>query len=55
MRKVEFRVGDRRAGDAPTLIADSSKARDVLGWTPAHPALEDIITSAWRWHSDKKF
>ena len=44
-------VEPRRAGDAPSLVADASQARRQLGWTPRHADLPDIIASAWRWHS----
>jgi len=40
----------RRLGDAPRLVASSEKIRRELGWTPQHPDLTDIITSAWGWH-----
>ena len=40
----------RRLGDAPRLVASSDKIRRELGWTPQHPDLTDIITSAWNWH-----
>ena len=40
----------RRQGDAPRLVASSEKIRRELGWTPQHPDLTDIITSAWDWH-----
>ena len=40
----------RRPGDAPRLVASSEKVRKELGWTPRHPDLTDIITSAWEWH-----
>ena len=40
----------RRPGDAPRLVASSEKVRKELGWTPQHPDLTDIITSAWEWH-----
>ena len=40
----------RRAGDPPTLVADASAARRELGWEPRHPALEEIVRSAWAWH-----
>jgi UDP-glucose 4-epimerase len=40
---------DRRAGDPPILVADASKARQLLGWTPARSTLEEMIGSAWDW------
>lgn len=41
----------RRAGDPPVLIADSTRARTELGWTPSHSTLEEMIGSAWDWMS----
>src|SRR4029453_4538033 len=43
--------GPRRAGDPAELVASHDKARAELGWQPKHPDIEDIIESAWRWHS----
>ena len=40
----------RRPGDAPRLVASPEKIRRELGWQPQHPALEEIIASAWAWH-----
>lgn len=39
----------RRAGDPPSLIADSSRLRKELGWKPAYDDLEYIIKTAWDW------
>ncbi|MBS5934814.1 MAG: UDP-glucose 4-epimerase GalE [Clostridiales bacterium] len=44
-------VSPRRAGDPAQLIASSDKARTILGWKPEHADLEEIIESAWNWHS----
>ncbi|MBX4958951.1 UDP-glucose 4-epimerase GalE [Rhizobium lentis] len=40
----------RREGDSHTLVANSDKARDVLGWVPQYD-LSQIIRSAWDWHA----
>lgn len=40
---------ERRAGDPPALIADSSKLKQTTGWTPKHNDLEYIIKTAWEW------
>ena len=42
--------GERRAGDAPALIADSSKIKAELGWQPQYTDLQQIIETAWNWH-----
>jgi UDP-glucose 4-epimerase len=44
---------ERRAGDAACLVADNSRAREILGWTPAR-TLDDIVSSAWRWHAAER-
>jgi len=41
----------RRDGDAPIMVADSDKARALLGWTPRY-GLDDIIQHAWAWHAN---
>ena len=40
----------RRAGDPVSLFADNSRAKQVLGWQPVY-GVDEIIESAWRWHS----
>lgn len=47
---VPAEVAPRRAGDPATLIADSSKIREELGWSPKYADLKSIIQSAWDWH-----
>lgn len=50
---VSIQVVDalRRAGDPARLVADASKARRMLNWTPRHAELDSIIADAWRWES----
>lgn len=43
-------VSTRRAGDPAVLIASSAKAKEILGWSPKHDSLEEIIATAWKWH-----
>jgi UDP-glucose 4-epimerase len=40
----------RRPGDPPELVASSEKIRAELGWVPAKPTIEEIITEAWAFH-----
>jgi UDP-glucose-4-epimerase GalE len=49
-RPIATRVGPRRPGDPPALVASSAKARAMLGWKPTRGDLRDIIASAWAWH-----
>jgi len=48
--KVPYRIVARRAGDPTSTYADPARIQATLGWTAQH-TLDDIITSAWNWHS----
>jgi UDP-glucose-4-epimerase GalE len=47
-RPVRRKIGPRRPGDPPFLVADPSKAQNVLGWS-AKRDLANIVSSAWSW------
>jgi UDP-glucose-4-epimerase GalE len=47
-RQVQRRIGPRRPGDPPVLVADPAKAQKVLGWT-AKRDFADIVSTAWAW------
>jgi UDP-glucose-4-epimerase GalE len=47
---LRVRYVDRRPGDPAAVWADASRAEHVLGWR-ARRGLDEIIESAWRWHS----
>ncbi len=42
---------ERRPGDPPVLVASSERARKALGWEPVSPGIEEIVASAWEWHT----
>ncbi|HEY6012993.1 MAG TPA: UDP-glucose 4-epimerase GalE [Candidatus Limnocylindrales bacterium] len=46
---IPFAVGARRPGDPPALVAESTRATEVLGWHAARPTLDAMIGSAWAW------
>jgi UDP-glucose 4-epimerase len=50
-KHVNFEITNRRAGDPSILVANSSKASEMLKWFPKRD-LEKIIKSAWNWHSN---
>jgi UDP-glucose 4-epimerase len=49
---VPRELAGRRPGDPAILVADSSAARQTLGWEPKRSTLEDMISSAWDWRRD---
>ncbi len=48
---IPTQSGPRRAGDPPELVADSRLAQRTLGWKPQFIDLDEIVRTAWRWHS----
>lgn len=42
-------IGERREGDAPSLVADPSRIKKELGWEPVHSDLRTIVESAWEY------
>lgn len=50
-KEIPSTLGDRRPGDPDELVADSTKAGEILGWK-AQNGLEHIIENAWKWHQN---
>lgn len=48
--RIDARNGPRRAGDPPSLVAEASRAKQLLGWSAERSDLKTIITDAWAWH-----
>ena len=51
--KATIEYADRRPGDPARLVASADKIYKELGWQ-ASINLEDIISSAWKWHQKNK-
>jgi len=47
-------VEPRREGDPATLIADSAKAKEVLGWAPQR-GIDSMVGSAAAWHGSQTY
>jgi UDP-glucose-4-epimerase GalE len=50
--KVPYTVGPRRAGDPPSLVADSRKIKAMLGWQATCSDLETLIAHAAQWQAN---
>ncbi len=48
-RALPVKESLRRAGDPPTLIADPTRIKQALGWSPEHEDLSEIVRSALAW------
>lgn len=52
---IPFAVEKKRPGDPPVLVADASKAWDLLGWKPEIKDIDEIIETAWKWHKTNAY
>jgi UDP-glucose 4-epimerase len=48
-KRIPAKMGPRRPGDPPVLIASSDQIKRILGWQPKYQDLALIIESAWKW------
>lgn len=46
---IPARIEPPRPGDPAVLLADPSRARQLLGWQPTRSGLELMVSSAWAW------
>jgi len=52
-RPIPIQTAPRRPGDPPILVGSSDRARQVLGWVPTYPDLQDMVAHAWQWHQHR--
>jgi len=50
-KKVKYKVGPRREGDAVSLVADITKAKDILNYTRRYDIVS-ILNTAYKWHKN---
>lgn len=52
---VPYTKAGRRDGDPAVLVASSEKAKQILEWNPTHSSIEEILTDAFRWESNRAY
>jgi UDP-glucose 4-epimerase len=48
-KKISVRLGERRSGDVPALVANADRIRTALRWQPRYDDLETIVEDALCW------
>ncbi|HWV34416.1 MAG TPA: UDP-glucose 4-epimerase GalE [Thermomicrobiales bacterium] len=48
-KDLPVQIGPRRSGDPAALVADSTRAVELLGWDPRRSTMDAMIGSAWEW------
>jgi UDP-glucose 4-epimerase len=52
-RPITHEIGPRRQGDPARLVADASRAGQILDWR-AIRGLHEIVESAWLWEQERQ-
>ena len=52
-KKINYTFGPRRAGDAASIVASNSKAKEILGWTIEN-TLQDMIQDDYNFRMKNK-
>ncbi|HKC69332.1 MAG TPA: UDP-glucose 4-epimerase GalE [Bacteroidia bacterium] len=47
-KKLDYKIGERRAGDVIAVYSDSSKVQNTLGWKCGHD-ITSMMKTAWEW------
>jgi UDP-arabinose 4-epimerase len=52
--QIPVRIGKRRPGDPPVLVASPDRAIQELGFAPHCMDLDEIVATAWKWHCQSR-
>ena len=50
---IPTKIGLRRPGDPPELVADASRIMAEFGWKPVFTDIRRTIETAWNWHRQR--
>ncbi len=51
-KQIEFEFGPRRPGDPPELVADATRAFEMLEWKPSRSNVSTIVEQVVQWFSE---
>ena len=51
--KLNYTLGERRAGDVPAVYSDSTRAQEILQWKCKY-SIKDMVETAWKWEQHLK-
>jgi len=52
--EIKYKFTDRRAGDFAVVIADNTRVKELLNWSPRR-SLEAMCKDGWKWHRKIKY
>lgn len=50
-KDFSVKIGPKRPGDPDQLVANPAKIKATLGFNPQYSDLENIVKTAWKWHT----
>ena len=51
--KMDIEVYGNRPGDPAYLVADITKAKNILGWNPTQSSIDNVVATALKWYNKK--
>ena len=51
--EIQYKFTSRREGDFAVVIADNTKAKELLNWSPSR-SLEVMCRDGWKWHRKRQ-
>ena len=49
--KMNIEIHDNRPGDPAYLVADTDKAKSILGWEPTQSSIDNVVATALKWYN----
>ena len=49
--KMNIEIHDNRPGDPAYLVADTDKAKKILGWEPTQSSIDNVVSTAVQWYN----
>jgi UDP-glucose-4-epimerase GalE len=49
--KMNIEIYGNRPGDPAYLVADTTKAREILGWEPTQSSIDNVVATAVQWYN----
>jgi UDP-glucose 4-epimerase len=48
---MNIEMHDNRPGDPAYLVADTTKAKEILEWEPTQSSLDNVVSTAVQWYN----
>jgi UDP-glucose 4-epimerase len=49
--EMKIEMHDNRPGDPAYLVADTTKAKEILDWEPTQSSIDNVVSTAVQWYN----